>query len=145
MLKFPKPKKQKKGSKRRGLSDSNLLKLHRKAVFKLWGGVCAFPGCANNALTVHHIVHRHYKFGRYNPYNGILCCIEHHRFFDSPAGHNTLVQCLKDNPTDNYSWEKIEKIAAVSNIKVYLAENRLSMDEFLEGEKKRLEEIINGA
>lgn len=150
--KFQKYEKQKKqifqNSYQNGLSDATLLLLFRKAVKKLWGFKCAYPECKNiikpYKLEAHHIIRRAKKIGRYDPYNGILCCKEHHNFFHFQDSKPMLIDLINNHPEKNYSWEHIEQIDLIYDLKKYLQENMITEKEFLNNQKKLLQEIING-
>lgn len=61
----------------RGLGDTSLFILWRRAVFHRWGFACAICG-ARYGLEVHHIVKRRVKLLRWNLQNGLPVCRECH-------------------------------------------------------------------
>ena len=85
-MQCPKPKKK----KARGLSDSHLLNLHRKAVRALFGYKCFFCG-GTNELEVHHLVKRKNFLLRYNWRNGVLVCkYICHAHAETPEGKHQI-------------------------------------------------------
>ena len=73
----PKPLKTEKKKRKkvvRGLSEGNLLKLHREAVRKLFFYRCFFCHFAIGEKEVHHVVKRKNFLLRYSWRNGILVC-----------------------------------------------------------------------
>lgn len=80
-------------SKERGLSDSHLLTLRRKAVHIIFHDRCFFCGkhVSETPLEDHHLVHRKMFLLRYSWRNGILVCkYGCHQHAETPEGKHKI-------------------------------------------------------
>ena len=69
----------------KGLSDSTLLSLWRKAVHKSWKGKCALCG-SEEELECHHVVPRRHRLLRFDVRNGLLLCKMCHKLIPTLWG-----------------------------------------------------------
>jgi hypothetical protein len=106
----------------KGLSDSNLNQMWRKAVLKKFGNKCFFCSASADSQVVecHHVVKRKTFLLRYDWRNGIPCCkwvhfgnkhfkMPCHAFAEVPAGKhliNAHIAPFRDYLTDRAGQSK---------------------------------------
>jgi len=123
------------GRNLRGLSDSNLLSLRRKAVHVHFGDCCFFCGQhkSNVPLEDHHIVKRKSLLLRYDWRNSILCCkYVCHSYAETPAGKLKIAQYLEKMGFTEYLQER----SGVA--KQWFVEKGISRTDFLKQVKEDL-------
>lgn len=95
---------------KKGLSDSTLLALWRKAVRARWEARCAFCG-ADQECECHHIVPRHHRLLRFDVRNGLLLCKHCHRLAQTLTGHELLKEVLDEREEGDFAylilWEAV--------------------------------------
>jgi hypothetical protein len=104
-----KPTKKKKKVSERGLSDSNLLKMRREVVNKLFGNCCFFCGLPKGQVEIedHHIVKRKMFLLRYDWRNGIpVCKFGCHQNAENPWGKHKIDEYLVKNDLLLYLQER---------------------------------------
>jgi hypothetical protein len=134
----------------RGLSDSNLQSMWRKAIIKLFGGRCFFCGSPTSIKEAHHAAQKRNMLLLKHDYRcGILCCkFQHdgnkqfkmscHRYAETPIGKKLIQDYQEKNGWLEYLHERSR------NSKQWLVEHGMTRNEFLLTMYKELKEIING-
>lgn len=132
----------------RGISESNLNLLFRKAVLKLFGNRCFF--CKKHLffaeIEVHHTVKRRNFLLRYNWRNGIPVCKwihsenEHmrmscHHYAETPAGKAKIAEYQA--PFLDYLTDRS------GQAKQWLVEHGMTKNEYKASMLKELKEILN--
>ena len=145
---MPKTKLTKKTKKKRlpatkGISESNLLKLRREVVFKIFDDCCFFCGQHkfNVPLEDHHPIHRKSLLTRYDWRNAILVCkYVCHEYAESPTGKAKIAQYQIQNNFMDYLQER-----TMTTSKDWLAKQGITKEEFLKSMyddlKKKLSEF----
>lgn len=135
-IKSPKePKKKVRKKVANGLSDSNLLTLHRKAVRKIFGYRCFFCNRNEGVREVHHIVKRKNLLLRYDWRNGILLCkYQCHPFAETPEGKHEID--LYITPHRDHLQERS------GSSKDWFVKYGITKQEYCESMKKELESIL---
>ena len=121
---LPKPKK-----RTWSVSETQLDKLWRTAIYKKFGNRCAKCGAAN--VEAHHIVRRNKKVLRWDIKNGIALCPDCHRWADTLEGRQWI-----------YPKVHIEYLQAQE--RKTLKDLPISADEFRVEAAKTLKEYVNG-
>lgn len=74
------------------VSETQLDKLWRKAIYKKYGNRCL--KCGAVGVEAHHIVRRNKKVLRWDLRNGIALCLDHHRWADTLEGRQWTYSCV---------------------------------------------------
>lgn len=134
----------------RGLSDSTLLGMLRKAVLKLFGGKCFFCGAhyLSVPVAIHHIVKRKMLLLRYSYQNTIPVCdslheknkhlkMTCHQYAETPDGRKQISDYLVKKGYLGYLQERD------SQSKQWFVRNGITKNDYLSTMKKELQEIID--
>jgi len=128
MVSCPKPVKSKKAKKKeRGLSDSNLLRLRREVVLKLFGNCCFFCGLPKGQVEIedHHIVKRKMFLLRFDWRNGLpVCKYGCHQNAETPWGKHRIDEYLVNNNFLTYLQDRS------GNCKDFLVKSGMSKTEY---------------
>jgi hypothetical protein len=111
----------------KGVSDTLLQTLWRKAVLAEWGGLCALSesGDCQGSIECHHIKRRNIPHLKYAPENGIPLCQKHHAL----AKYRTI----RNRIEGMVGPEKMEWLDLMEQklFPVYLSERGMTRSEYL--------------
>mgnify|MGYP001172880877 CR=1 FL=1 len=120
----------------RGLSDSNLQSMWRKACRIIHGDRCFV--CGAIATDTHHYIRRKNLLTKHAWQNGYPCCPDCHRFLHTKAGEKKMVDWLSQNGWLEYLHER------ETQSKQWFVEHGITKNDYLKQMYDELKGIING-
>ena len=126
----------------KGISESNLLKLRREVVHKVFNDCCFFCGQHkfNVPLEDHHPTHRRSLLLRYDWRNSILCCkYVCHDYAETPSGKAKIAQYQIDNGFLDYLQER-----SIITAKDWFVKRGITKNDFLRLMYDDLKAKLNG-